>query len=311
MLFRIGRSLGLGAFKRLTARLGETPPIAADAGPAVLVTMLAHAHLHMYLLAAKSFLAAVGPCRVQVLDDGTLTADDHALLGHHLPGLRILPISGVDVEGCQRGGCWERLVHVLRTAETDYVIQLDSDTLTIGPLPEIHAAIAARRGFFLADQGCERRGMLEYADWALAMVDDHMNVAGERFFKSFPDAASLHYARATGGFVGFAPGTAPLSRVLGFHARMAEMAGPRWREWGTEQIASNFMVANTPDPVRLPADAYVNHSRATSMAKARFVHFIGSDRFHRLRYALQGRRAVARLLRAEPIAGQPVAALPG
>lgn len=311
MFFRIGRMLGLGAFTRLTARLGETPPIAADAGPAVLVTMLAHKHLHMYLLAAKSFLAAVGPCRVQVLDDGTLTADDHALLGHHLPGLRILPISGVDVEGCQRGGCWERLVHVLRTAETDYVIQLDADTLTIGPLPEIRAAIAAKRSFFLADQGCERRGMLDYADWALATVDDHINVAGERFFKSFPGASSLHYARATGGFVGFAPGVAPLSRVLEFHARMAEMAGPRWREWGTEQIASNFMVANTPDPVRLPPDAYLNHFSDTSLTNVRFVHFIGSDRFHRLRYALQGRRAVHRLLRAETMPAQKVAAQPG
>ncbi len=41
-------------------------------------------------------------------------------------------LEDIPVGGCQRGGTWERLLYLLDRSETEYAIQLDADTLTVG-----------------------------------------------------------------------------------------------------------------------------------------------------------------------------------
>jgi hypothetical protein len=55
----------------------------------------------------------------------------------------------------------------------------------------------------------------------------------------------------------------------------------RWAEWGSEQVASNFVVANEPRTTLLPYGRYLNFWNAGVPDDARFVHFIGTYRYHR------------------------------
>src|SRR3546814_7643275 len=84
-----------------------------------------------------------------IMDDGTLTDRDRSVLRQHLDNPRIISIRDIDTGPCPRGGTWERLLTILDLCADDYVIQLDSDTVTIGPVPHIQQAIAANSSFTL------------------------------------------------------------------------------------------------------------------------------------------------------------------
>ena len=76
---------------------------------------------------------------------------------------------------------------------------------------------------------------------------------------------------------------------------MDERLGGIWREWGSEQVASNYVIANDPGPLQLPYDHYVNHWSEPLPADPAFVHFIGTYRFRNGNYSRCTRDAVARL----------------
>ena len=65
-----------------------------------------------------------------------------------------------------------------------------------------------------------------------------------------------------------------------------QVHGARWKEWGTEQIASNFAVANTPDSIPLPypkyatwEPEYATFQKQGVTAEMSLLHFIGIFRF--------------------------------
>jgi hypothetical protein len=63
---------------------------------------------------------------------------------------------------------------------------------------------------------------------------------------------------------------------------MAEIIGAqKWSEWGSEQVASNFMVANAAGGYVLPFERYRYFSpeEATEAKAAVLLHFIGTHRF--------------------------------
>ncbi len=55
----------------------------------------------------------------------------------------------------------------------------------------------------------------------------------------------------------------------------------RWKEWGTEQIASNFVVANSPDSLLLPTPKYLTWERQALPDDIALLHFLGYCRFDR------------------------------
>src|SRR3546814_16874437 len=81
--------------------------------------------------------------------DGSVTGPFRSVLRQHLVNPRIMSIRDIDTWPCPRGGTWERLLTILDLCADDYVIQLDSDTVTIGPVPHIQQAIAANSSFTL------------------------------------------------------------------------------------------------------------------------------------------------------------------
>ncbi len=297
--------------RRLARRVLATPPIPAGDDGVILFSMIGTAVLLPYLVAVKSLRQHLGRGRAVILDDGTLTAADHAVLAHHLNQPRILSIHDVDTRDCPQGGTWERLLTILDLRADAYVIQMDSDTVTLGDLHEVRAAIDARRDFTLrGEAGAEVRTSVEIAR-DLADVDPrsgglHVQDAAEAAIGSvaIPGRDSLQYVRGCAGFAGFAPGGPDRAMAEQFSRAMEKAVGrDLWSRWGSEQVTSNFVVANGGDPLLLPYDRYLNFWNAALFGRGQaasdpaFVHFIGTYRFHGNAYLAATRTAIDRLAR--------------
>lgn len=295
--------------RRLAKRVLATPPIPVDDDGVILFSMIGTAVLLPYLVAVKSLRQHLGRGRAVILDDGTLTAADHAVLAHHLNHPRLLSIRDVDTRDCPQGGTWERLLTILDLREDVYVIQVDSDTVTLGDLHEVRAAIDASRDFTLRGEAeAEVRTSTEIAR-DLADVDPrgaglHVQDAAEAAIGSvaISDREALRYVRGCAGFAGFAPGGPNRGLAEEFSRAMEDAVGrDRWSRWGSEQVTSNFVIANGRDPLLLPYDRYLNFwnaalfGRATLPTDPAFVHFIGTYRFHGDAYLSATRTAIDRL----------------
>jgi hypothetical protein len=285
-----------------------TPPIVPTDDRLLLFSMIGTRVLLPYLVAVKSLHARLGIGRVAILDDGTLTQADKALLARHCGDPVIRSIRDVSTGDCPTGGCWERLMTLLDMTADDYVVQLDSDTVTIGPIPEVAAAIAANRSFtLLGDPTADARGLLSLPDFVAAYRPPdgaiepketaHVQGALEDRWDLYPDAAAHRYVRGSAGFAGFARGGAASRVSLAAFSRAAStiVGADKWRQWGSEQVASNFLVANSADPVLLPYARYLNYWAEPPGKDAAFLHFVGSKRYATGEYRRRTRDAIEAL----------------
>src|SRR5262245_9260385 len=145
------------AARHATAIAGvlETPPIVPRQDGLVIFSMIGTTVLLPYLVAVKSLWRELGRGRIAILDDGTLTAQDRALLAHHCGDPEFLRIDLVPTDPFPRGGCWERFLTILDRRDREYWIQLDSDTVTLGPIDEVADAIDRNRSFILLGEANE------------------------------------------------------------------------------------------------------------------------------------------------------------
>ncbi len=302
-LAALARKAGSWSHERAAQGILETSPIVGADDGVVLFSMIGTAVLIPYLVAVKSLHFHLKRGRIILLNDGTLTAVDRAILARHCDNPVILEKRDIDPAPCPRDNCWERLIAILDRRNDAYVIQLDSDTVTTGPVPEIAAAIDANRSFTLAG-GTEEaeygfRSGREIAEifHADGPTTDHVQAHAEYALATLPDADTMRYVRGCAGFAGFARDDSGRSKVTNFSKAMDERLGDIWRKWGSEQVASNFVIANDPDPLLLPYDRYVNHWAEALPRDPAFVHFIGTYRFRRGNYSRYSKAAIAALSR--------------
>jgi hypothetical protein len=266
----------------------ETPPLVPFSDQVVIFSMIGTRVVLPYLVAAKSLHVQLGKGRIVLLDDGTLTPADRAVLARHLGNPKIHDLRAVATGNCPKGGCWERLLALLDIASDDYVIQLDSDTVTVGDVPEIREAIASNRSFtLLGEPDAEGVGLLSLPDFTRkyhgAAVSQliHVQHAIERQWVEFPDAGDKYYVRGCAGFSGFSrAGRADRGAAEALSLFAQKTVGPaKWSEWGSEQVASNFLIANSGNPMLLPYARYQNYWNDTPPSDVRFLHFIGTHRY--------------------------------
>ena len=300
-LAALARKAGSWSHGHTAQGILETAPITSVDDGVILFSMIGTAVLLPYLVAVKSLHFHLKRGRIVLLNDGTLTANDRALLAYHCDNPTILEKTDIDPAPCPRDNCWERLIAILDSRNDAYVIQLDSDTVTTGPIPEILAAIDSNRSFTLA-------GGIEEADYgfrsgreiaaifhANGPTIEHVQAHAEAAMATLPNADTARYVRGCAGFAGFARNDSGRTKVAAFSEAMDERLGDRWQQWGSEQVASNYVIANDPDPLLLPYDRYVNHWEEPLPAAPAFVHFIGTYRFRRGNYARCTKAAIAAL----------------
>src|SRR3990167_9311752 len=110
----------------------ETPPLVPRDDGVIMFSMIGTRVLQPYLVAVKSLHHFLGRGRAVILDDGSLTERDKAILGEHLGNPEIFSAASTDTRGCPTCSSWKRLFMLLELRRESYVIQLDSDTITIG-----------------------------------------------------------------------------------------------------------------------------------------------------------------------------------
>jgi len=278
----------------------DTAPIVPRLDGVVLFSMIGTAVVLPYLVAVKSLWHHLGRGRIALLDDGTLTGADRALLAHHCGDPEILSIKRVDTGGFPTGGCWERFLSILDRRTSEYWIQLDSDTVTLGPVPELSEALALNRSFTLLGGPDAGEELLKLGEFSRRFYPDgpaegHIQTRIESRLSEV-DRPDWRYIRGCAGFAGFAAGGAGRPLAAAFLAQMERMVGPGdIATWGTEQIASNFHIANEPRAAVLPYGKYMNYWAEEWGADTSFVHFVGTHRYDNGAYQAASRSAIDRI----------------
>ena len=286
-----------------------TPPIVPVNDGLVLFSMIGTAVLRPYLIAVKSLWLQLQRGRVVILDDGTLTASDKATLALHCGDPEIISIASVQTREFPQGGTWERLLTILDRRSNEYWIQLDSDTVTLGPVPEVEHAIQTNRSFTLLGGTDAEIGALPLTDLAARLYpggpeDGHIQTRVESRMATVRQDLGWKYIRGCSGFTGFAAGNAGRQLASAFLSELTNMVGPEDVSiWGTEQITSSFLIANETAPVLLPATRYINYWGSPWDDQAGFVHFVGTHRYDHGAYAQQSRSVIAALQAAPAHAG--------
>jgi len=287
-LARLKRYWGEFSFERIARGILSTPPISLQGDSPLFLSMVRHTDVTAYLLAIKSLCVGVGHGRAAIINDGSLTSSDLASLRHHIPGLEVFDITAIETATCPRGGTWERLVKITELSSECYVIQADADTLVTAPIPEVIECWRGNRSFLLGTDsgrtissaiGAARmvQGWIEKYGWTELSV----GVEAEASLDRLPNAAERSYVHASSGFAGFARGAFRMADLEWFSAQMAEMLGARrWNEWGSEQIASNYILANAPGASVLPFPRYACFEPHLKLGDHALLHFIGTYRYN-------------------------------
>jgi hypothetical protein len=262
--------------------------------------MICHGEVVMYLLAVKSFCRQLGRNpNVVLLDDGSLTSQDYATIAQHLPEARIVHISKVAPANCPKGSCWERLLLIGDLVGDSYVIQIDSDTLTLNSISEIRECVDSNRSFTL--MGDRSFPEIESMTSASVRYKDHssqmVQAICERSFDELPESATFNYVRGNAGFAGFAKGSFNREKVEYFSSLMRRIAKQRWDEWGSEQVTSSLIIANTKGSNPLSFPKYLSYwaHPDVSYDQASFIHFIGPHRYDNGFYLKSAKKMIAAL----------------
>lgn len=295
MFYRIRRNINYFKFYHQTKRLLDTPPLKYQNGPVTIVTMVAGYDVHLYVLAMKSLYRRLGSGKIIAIIAQDVTKSNQEFILQHLGPVEFVHNESIQTGEIQHSGTWERLVYLLGRTQSEYVIQADCDILLTGPIPEVLDSIANNRAFTLAD-GLPKKPLVDYVEDGKRRNLNNIVFDFEIRAREFPDAGNFQYLRGSSGFAGFARGGATLEQLLDFHRGGEKVFGARWREWGTEQIASNFIIANSLGSIGLPKPKYLTWERHTISQPPSLLHFLGYCRFDQGVYANYANREIDAML---------------
>jgi hypothetical protein len=182
-------------------------------------------------------------------------------------------------------------------AKDHYCIMLDADTVSVADVPEVVDAISANRSFTLGTWKNQSVVSIEQVCASVASnPSKHVQVHSERNLGRLPNAQRLKYVRGCGGFAGFRSGNAFRTEIEYFSGAMDAILGRnKWAEWGSQQVASNYFVANSEDAIVLPFPKYASYGPSVDPDDCAFIHFIGSYRFVGGTYACVAKHVIRSL----------------
>jgi hypothetical protein len=296
MLSRWRGSFGKWRYDRSCRRVVNLPALSQHEAPLSIVSMVSHRDLIMYLVAIRSFYTRIGEGSIIIIDDGSLTREDVELLHRCLGRPQIVAVDEVGTCPCPRGGTWERLLYILDLSAQHYVIQLDSDTLTLDAVDEVIDAYRSNRAFTLSTRmGSTIVSLHQASSNARQFKGQHVQVIAEQSFQKIDNSPGLRYVRGCSAFAGFAKGAFTRAQAECFSLVMMNEIGSKWKEWGSEQVTSNIAIASSPNPLLLPYPRYATYHPGLATESSIFLHFIGTHRFRSNVYRSQSSHVVARL----------------
>jgi len=273
----------------------ETSPLQRGHRQFVALSMVHHKDVLPYLVAIKTFAAFTSPHRICVVCDPTITEEDRTTFRHHIPHIELIKAEDHRHPDLPVGGTWERLQAICSLSPDNYVVQVDADTIALMDMPHVVAAIDAGKAFVIGEEPNQPIMTLEQAtERGYRWTNQHIQAHVERLL-STSNVPMQRYVRGCSGFTGFPADPEMLNKALAFSAVMTRLCGDRWREWGTEQITSNYLVANAHGAAVLPYPEYCTPKG--TLSGLRFGHFIGFIRFSNNLYRQGTKLALANVLR--------------
>jgi len=290
---RVKRDFFRGQYNKVVRRVLDTAPLKQGTHPFMLLSMVHQRDVQSYLVAVKSFAHFLNPHRIVVVCDPSINAADRATLKQHVPHVELRDADEFTHPDMPRGGTWERLYAIATFSPENFVVQLDADTLTVRPIPEVLEAVHAGHGFVLGEMpDTPVRSLAETRAHALPKMRPgaHIQTISEAEMANVGLPDDSRYIRGCSGFTGFPRSTEMRDKMIDFSRRMGGTLGEDWKRWGTEQVTSNYLIANSPGIRPLPFPKYGTPDCATG--DTAFFHFIGSMRFINGKYEATSRHAI-------------------
>lgn len=283
MFFNLQKTINTKLFDYCVKNINKKSYVECSSdSPLIIVSQVCSRDLQMYLVAIKTFSKFIKPYKVILVAD-RLKDEEKFMLQKHIDNLEIIDTKNVDSAGFPVGGCWERLLTIIDISDQHYVIQLDSDTITTSNLVEVRRCITENRSFTLGtDMGQQVITFQETSDLINSKTIDseHVQICAERSMGAFKNNKSLKYIRGCAGFAGFAKNEQTREKLKEIAKTFeAKIGKQKWAEWGSEQVASNIVVANSSNPLVLPINKYHYYKPGIDIDQYCFLHFIGDYRF--------------------------------
>lgn len=301
ILNRLKHKWNKSRFEKTAAQVRATAPVSYRYDDSVkVVSMVGHSSVDMYLLAAKSFMANLGYGSIEAINDGSLTDADLALIKHHIPHITFFNAADVNTYDSPDYISWKRLYRAQALAENAYVIQLDSDTITLSPAIYVNHCVKHNIGFVIGSDKWSVGVDVEYMrDLCAQWQPTHVQPLAEQSFHKVPFFdGSFPYLRGCAGFAGYPKQFATVDEIRTLSLALEEHVGPEWRRWGSEQTTTLSLISKTPNAVMLPWPTYQNYNFPTvneDCAGATVVHFIGSNRFSDNTYTRLAKKVIKAL----------------
>jgi hypothetical protein len=277
----------------------KTDPIRTRKDNHLILSMLQHTDILNYLCAIKSLYHLLGSGEICILNDGSLSDHDIKTLHAHISHLKLININQISKSNaCPRGGCWERILLISELVQKQYVIQLDADTISNGNISEVFDCIQSGICFTLGtNEGCRFESMTDAYMRVKNWNNNHVQVVIEKHFHEIANMQSKLYVRGSAAFAGFAKMSFNKKLLEDFSKTMSKFYGSKWSAWGTEQVTSNYIVANSSPSVVLPYPDYSDYYPLADIQydKSRFLHFSGANRYKNGLYRKNSLDAIRRI----------------
>jgi len=290
---RIRTDLMKALYRRSVSRILDTAPLTPGKLPFIALSMVHQRDVLSYLVAIKSFAMHTNPARVVIVCDPSIGDSEKVIFKTHIPHAEIRNALDFQDPRIPIGGTWERLSAITQYSPEAYVVQLDADTVTTAAIPEIVAAITNQHGFVIRDdanQGIEP--LAQTAARARDWPSVHVQAIAEQVMVD-AGVNGRFYIRGCSGFTGFASDKMLRDEFFDFAVKMHKKIGEVWTTWSSEQVTSNYLVANQNNTLALSPNKYASAKHATS--EAAFIHFIGSERYKNRAYEKASLAATSKL----------------
>jgi hypothetical protein len=275
----------------------KTKPLQPGANPFAVLSMVHRRDIFPYLVAIKSFSQHADPAQIIVVCDPSTRLRDRVLLQRHIPHLALHDAKEFHHPDLPVGGTWERLHAISHYTKQTYVVQLDSDTLTLKTPMAVLDGVRANTGFVIGEEVSQSLMTLTQTSIRSSQLHahfDHVQCVFEANINQAELPEQSMYVRGCSGFTGFPKTDLMQQDLLDLSRRMRKLLQTRWADWGTEQVASNYLIANAQGTSPLPFPDYgtpdVIHENSA------FIHFIGSMRFKNKLYRQTTKRSLRHLI---------------
>ena len=296
MFYNLKDKLNRYRFAQACKQIFITEPVIATTNdPVAVLTQLQHKDVLLFLIAIKTFAKQIPLSKVFIINDGSLTDDDFILLKKHISIADFYDAKQFTDPLCPTGGCWERLLAIASLIDQFYIIQLDSDTLTLSALDEVKDCIKTNTGFVIGTWDKQEIESMNVFSERVQKNDTHVQMVAEAHFSKLDGSENLKYARGCAGFSGFAKNSFNKQFIIDFSTKMENQIGSKWHTWGSEQVMSNVVVANLNKAEVLPHPKYADCNNIKLPATC-FIHFIGDCRFRHSTYGIMAQKEIRKLL---------------